>query len=511
MKTITSTIFLCLLFNLTAQNLTQKLEEIKSKYNAVGMSIAVVKNDSILFNEGFGKRDVNRNLNIDDSTFYRIASVSKMVTATALMILHDEGLFKLDDDVSEHLGFTLRNPNYPNDVITVEDILNHTSSLRDGSAYDNFLSATYNNYNPPNIIELLTPGGEYYNSSLFSSTKRPAADYFNYANINYGVVGTLVEKLSGQRFDQFCKDRIFVPLNMSVSFNVTDLPNINNSAVLYRRQGSNWIPQAENYLGVKPPPRNLNNYEIGNNGLIFAPQGGLRCSSYDLSKFMIMHMNNGIYKGTSIISDSAAQLMHKPSWIFNGSNGNNYYGIFNAYGIGNNRTSDLLPGEELFGHPGEAYGLISDLYFSKEKDYGIIFITNGGEWGYGDYSGWYNIEEEIFNACLDELENLTVGGINNIENNFNFVLEQNYPNPFNPCTSIEYSVPKVGTNHELSLHVTLRVYDILGNEVAELVNEIKDAGEYKINFDASALSSGIYFYQLQAGSIIQTKKLILLK
>ncbi|MBZ0181452.1 MAG: T9SS type A sorting domain-containing protein [Melioribacteraceae bacterium] len=155
--------------------------------------------------------------------------------------------------------------------------------------------------------------------------------------------------------------------------------------------------------------------------------------------------------------------------------------------------------------------MISDLYFSIEKDYGIIFITNGGEWGYGDYSGWYNIEEEIFNACLDELENLTVGDINNYKNNFEFVLEQNYPNPFNPSTNIEYSVPKVGTIHELSLHVTLRVYDILGNEVAELVNEVKDAGKYKINFDASALSSGIYFYQLQAGSIIQTKKLILLK
>jgi hypothetical protein len=84
------------------------------------------------------------------------------------------------------------------------------------------------------------------------------------------------------------------------------------------------------------------------------------------------------------------------------------------------------------------------------------------------------------------------------------VLEQNYPNPFNPETCIEYLVPS-------SEYIILKVYDILGNEVAELVNERKEAGTYKINFDASALSSGIYFYKLQAGSFIQIKKLMLLK
>ncbi|MFZ1517970.1 MAG: YCF48-related protein [Ignavibacteriaceae bacterium] len=85
-----------------------------------------------------------------------------------------------------------------------------------------------------------------------------------------------------------------------------------------------------------------------------------------------------------------------------------------------------------------------------------------------------------------------------------FALEQNYPNPFNPTTSIQYAIAS-------SQYVQLKVYDILGNEVSTLVNEVKSAGTYQIIFDASDLSSGTYFYRLQAGSFVETKKMILLR
>jgi len=91
----------------------------------------------------------------------------------------------------------------------------------------------------------------------------------------------------------------------------------------------------------------------------------------------------------------------------------------------------------------------------------------------------------------------------------NFVLFQNYPNPFNPSTKIKFSIPSVETGHAPS--VQLIVYDILGNEVATLVNEEKPQGIYEVEFDASMYSSGVYFYQLRAGSFISVKKMILLK
>lgn len=83
-------------------------------------------------------------------------------------------------------------------------------------------------------------------------------------------------------------------------------------------------------------------------------------------------------------------------------------------------------------------------------------------------------------------------------------LSQNYPNPFNPTTVINYQLPVSGK-------VTLKVYDLLGRELATLVNDRENAGSYSVKFDGSRLASGIYFYRLQAGSFSQTKKLMLVK
>ena len=107
---------------------------------------------------------------------------------------------------------------------------------------------------------------------------------------------------------------------------------------------------------------------------------------------------------------------------------------------------------------------------------------------------------------LDDLE-LSMDIVSDVENEFQplaFQLEQNYPNPFNPSTKISYSIPQEGD-------VTLKIYDVLGNEVATLVNEEKPAGVYEVEFNAGNLSSGIYLYKLTAGNFIQTRKMILIK
>jgi hypothetical protein len=91
----------------------------------------------------------------------------------------------------------------------------------------------------------------------------------------------------------------------------------------------------------------------------------------------------------------------------------------------------------------------------------------------------------------------------------NFKLYDNYPNPFNPSTKIRFEIPYVQTRDRVS--VQLIVYDVLGKEIATLVNEEKSQGNYEVEWDANALPSGIYFYQLMADSFVATKKMILLK
>ncbi|NNG27665.1 MAG: T9SS type A sorting domain-containing protein, partial [Ignavibacteriaceae bacterium] len=101
-------------------------------------------------------------------------------------------------------------------------------------------------------------------------------------------------------------------------------------------------------------------------------------------------------------------------------------------------------------------------------------------------------------------------GVTSVEDDENgtiptdFSLKQNYPNPFNPTTIISFSIPQ-------SSNVIIKVFDLLGNEIAKLVNEEKLAGSYEVEFNVSGLPSGVYFYQLEAGSFIETKKMILLK
>jgi murein DD-endopeptidase MepM/ murein hydrolase activator NlpD len=126
--------------------------------------------------------------------------------------------------------------------------------------------------------------------------------------------------------------------------------------------------------------------------------------------------------------------------------------------------------------------------------------------------GVYRIYVQAFdpndNYSIDSMDVIFKNGISSVEHNSNpiasFKLEQNYPNPFNPNTVISYRLPVSGS-------VKLKVFDILGNEVATLIDEYKGAGSYTIDFDASTLSSGVYFYQLRAGSFIEMKKMILIR
>jgi hypothetical protein len=125
---------------------------------------------------------------------------------------------------------------------------------------------------------------------------------------------------------------------------------------------------------------------------------------------------------------------------------------------------------------------------------------------YRDIDGWIT---DVLKGCV--INGKVYGDTNYVTSvreddvtEMKYELYQNYPNPFNPITSIEYSIP-------LDSHVSLKVYDILGNEVATLVNESKLPGSYQVSFDASGLASGVYFYKLQTGSYSQSRKMIILK
>ncbi|MBK7230424.1 MAG: T9SS type A sorting domain-containing protein [Ignavibacteriales bacterium] len=144
------------------------------------------------------------------------------------------------------------------------------------------------------------------------------------------------------------------------------------------------------------------------------------------------------------------------------------------------------------------------LELDKPIDIIVCYLIGRGSSALNSVSVMKDITEEaiqIYNSNFTDIPT-------SIENQpiviSEFKLDQNYPNPFNPSTKISWQSPVSG-------HQKLKIYDVLGNEVVTLVNEYKSAGSYEIEFNASSLSSGVYFYKLQAGSFVQTKKMILMK
>lgn len=495
----------CLPFYLFAQTTIQAdLSQIFMRYKLMGMSVVGICNGEVSFSHYQGLADFQRNIPIDNNTKYRIASVSKAITAMALMKLWEQGYFQLDDDVNTYLNFSLRNPNFPSKAITFRMLLSHTASLNDGSGYENFLSATYNNNPPPNLSQLLTPSGSYYTANMFLN-KEPGT-YFTYANITYGVIGTLIERISGKRFDIFCKENIFQPLGLDASFNIQDLSNINQVAVLYRKSGGSWVPQIDNYNGVMPPPRDLSGYTIGNNGLIFSPQGGLRISAKDLGVLAMLMINKGIYNNVRILNAATVNTMLEPQWTYNGTNGNNYYCLFNEWTLGlhsiTNRTRcDVVLGKKMVGHAGEAYGLISDWYFNVSTKEAVIFATNGSETAYAttSQSAFYAVEHEIFQAVKKELDRACGSGTSNppsvtaLESNEYF---QVFPNPVRESLEIRFLQNE---------NAQIRLF----NPQGKLIIEGNSKGKAQFSITTQNLPKGVYFLHIRNSYLSKHIKVVL--
>ena len=144
-------------------------------------------------------------------------------------------------------------------------------------------------------------------------------------------------------------------------------------------------------------------------------------------------------------------------------------------------------------------GIFSDTLFNNSIDQTWNITTNGKP---------ISVEFDPDNWILkDVLEITKVEATNSFPTNFS--LSQNYPNPFNPSTTIKYSIPTAGAQNVVP--VQLKIFDVLGKEVATLINEVKPAGNYSVSFKAENLASGIYMYTLKAGDFFDTKKMIYLK
>lgn len=350
-------ISIMLLVSVTTQAQEKKVEAeinaIMKEMDAVGVSVAVVKHNKIIYTHSFGYQDMESSAPLRDQHIFRIASISKSFSATSIMQLVEAGKVSLSDDFSNLIGFKLRNPKFPNTVITLKMVMSHTSSLNDSQGYSN--------------LDIINPAKNPNSGKCYNSYE-PGKGY-EYCNLNYNMVGTVIEKLSGERFDQYVKHHILDPLGLYGGYCVDSLDKA-RFATLYEYD-SVTHKQTPDPMAYAPRREEIKNYVMGYSTPIFSPTGGMKISATDLAKYMMMHMDYGKYKGGRIISKKSEKLMETKISDEEG-----------GYGLALRASHDLIPGKAMMGHTGSAYGLSSAMFFQPEEKFGIVVITNGSNPAY---------------------------------------------------------------------------------------------------------------------------------
>ncbi len=347
------------------------IQKIFQEEKVAGLSVAVVKKNKIIYTHSFGKKNLETGEPLTNENIFRIASISKSFSATSIMQLVEAGKISLDEDVSNLVGFKIRNPKYPETVITLKLLLSHLSSINDSEGY--FSLDYINPAKNPNWAKC-------YNDY------EPGKGY-QYCNLNFNMVGTIIERTSGERFDQNVKHHILDPIGLYGGYCVDSLDKTKFASIYdYNADSAKFILSPNAYA---PRSEEIANYTMGYSTPIFSPTGGMKISATDLAKYMTMHMNYGKYKGVKIMSKKSAKQMQTP------------LSEEEQYGFAIENTTKMIDGVQLTGHTGSAYGLFSAMFFDPKKKFGIVVISNGCDPNYTN--GYNKVIKRTMNILYDLL------------------------------------------------------------------------------------------------------------
>lgn len=325
---------------------------------------------------------------------FRVASVSKMIAASAILPLFAAKGVSLDSDASDHLGFKLRHPAFPDTVITPRMLLSHTSGLRNGPSYPVPLGHA--------LSEAFMPGGRHYDEGQwFGPAAYKPGDWFTYADVNFALLAQMVEALSGQRFDLFIHEALFAPLGLDIGYNWSGVSAAKRAkaAAGMRWLNSAWTPQVD----APPPPfpdlflakakdvpgAKLSDYRLGENGFLTSPLGGLRLSLKDMDRLAQTFASGGKWRGRQIMDPKSLNAMATPAWSLDPAhrNGQTDEGVFQSYGLGMQTPMGVPgPGGDAFfgpdtahwrGHLGDAYGWMTGLFWNVKNGRTIVWAING--------------------------------------------------------------------------------------------------------------------------------------
>lgn len=327
-------------------NVLKIIEAEKGLQNLHAVSFCVVKGNEVLWSDAIGNATETKSATTETRFF--VASITKSVTAVAIMQLMEKNLLNLDADISIYLPFQVRNPKHPNVPITTRMLLNHSSSISD-AFYSTFDFFCWN-------IDCPTPLGTFLNDFLNTSGKFYSSKTFytyspgtqgNYSNLGFALLGYIIERVSNQPFDEYCKQYIFLPLGMNQA--ELRLKNVPLSELA--------TPFSATITPSKPY-YTLPDY----------PAGGLITTPNELSIFLRMLINKGTFNSVKILDPQTIELMQKKTMPLTRGGLDFHLGLGMYY--------HNFKGKELYGHGGGDQGITTNMAYDIENGVGVIVFTN---------------------------------------------------------------------------------------------------------------------------------------
>lgn len=330
----------------SSSDLEECIRKEMDKQNIPAVSALIFRDETILYESYFGQSNIEDGLELDSSHVFLLASISKTVTAAALLQLYEQGHFDLDDPINDHLPFVVQIPE-ESGSITFRMLLTHTSGIADGSALD---GQYYYGEDSPLALEeflenYLVPGGDYYDEDENFHAFAPGTEH-EYSNVGSALIGVLVEQISGMDFNSYCKQHIFTPLGMEKTF---------------------WRLDEVDQQKVMPYYNSRGNYEaVGHYTFTDYPNGGLRSTSRDLFKFLRAHANGGVSGGVQLLAPSTVQELLTPQ----------IPDIDPEVGL---HFFLMDKKNDLWGHDGGEMGVSTVMAFHPITRIGVILLANSGD------------------------------------------------------------------------------------------------------------------------------------
>ncbi len=317
------------------------IERIMKDWKVPGLAVAIVKDGKIAYAKGFGYRDVKKSFPVTPDTLFAIGSCSKAFTAAALGILVDEGKLEWDKPVREYMPDFRLQDEYATQQLRPRDLVTHQSGLprHDLVWYGSPLTRN-----------------ELYERLRYLEPSKPLFSKFQYNNLMYMTAGVLVERISGQSWEEFVKNRILKPLEMkSSNFSVNDSQKTADFALPYR--------EVKEVL-KEIPFRNID--AIG-------PAGSINSSVNEMANWLMLQLAKGKFKDQQIISERSLRETHSPQ-IIAGINPQYDELSFAAYAMG--WSTSQYRGHPVLGHSGGIDGFITQVRLLPKANVGFVILTN---------------------------------------------------------------------------------------------------------------------------------------